>query len=446
MLAFVIALVLVLGVNTILWTVVGLVRYARLRADAATIARRRSGWRAVGPEPDEDTDDDYAPPTVGDVAVLVAAHDEALVIAETIRSAGEHLPLAQVFVVSDGSTDDTVRVATAAGAQVYDLHPNRGKAGALAAAIDHFRIPERFEVLMLLDADTHLAPDYFSTGLAEFSAPDVVAVAGRATTILDPAAPTLLGRVLVAYRERVYVAVQYLQKFGQAAQHANVVAIVPGFASMYRTRVLGDIDITAAGLAIEDFNMTFEVHAKGLGRIAFRPSAAIAYTQDPDTLGDYAKQIRRWNLGFWQTLRRHRLGFRRFGLAVALFVAELLTSSLMMLAILPALALAAVMGVLDASGVGGALPSRILAVDPILGIVVGVLLPDYVLTLLVAVVARRPVYLAFGVVFPLLRILDSFLCIAALVLAFRKGSSGVWHSPTRRATGSGVPAGARAAR
>ncbi|KQO60247.1 glycosyltransferase family 2 protein [Curtobacterium sp. Leaf261] len=444
MLAFVIALVLVLGVNTILWTVVGLVRYARLRAGVATIARRRSGWRAVGPGPDDATGAEYAPPTVADVAILVAAHDEELVIENTIRSAAEHLPLAQVFVVSDGSTDDTVRIATGAGAQVYDLHPNRGKAGALAAAIDHFRIPERFEVLMLLDADTHLAPDYFSTGLAEFSAPDIVAVAGRATTILDPAAPTLLGRVLVAYRERVYVAVQYLQKFGQAAEHANVVAIVPGFASMYRTRVLGDIDITAAGLAIEDFNMTFEVHAKRLGRIAFRPSAAIAYTQDPDTLGDYAKQIRRWNLGFWQTLRRHRLGFGRFGLAVAMFVAELLTSSLMMLAILPAVALALVAAVLDASGIGGSVPRTMLEADPVLGIVVGVLLPDYVLTLLVAVVARRPVYVLFGVVFPLLRILDAFLCIAALVMAFRGGSNGVWHSPTRRSLGAGPPATARA--
>jgi cellulose synthase/poly-beta-1,6-N-acetylglucosamine synthase-like glycosyltransferase len=445
MLAFVIAVVLVLGVNTILWTVVGLVRYAHRRAEAATIARRRSNWRALGPEPDEDTGDEYTPPTVDDVAILVAAHDEAMVIGTTIRSAAEHLPLAQVFVVSDGSTDDTVRIATDAGAQVFDLHPNRGKAGALAAAIDHFRIPERFEVLMLLDADTHLAPDYFSTGLAEFSAPDVVAVAGRATTIVDPAAPTLLGRILVAYRERVYVAVQYLQKFGQAARHANVVAIVPGFASMYRTRVLGDIDITAEGLAIEDFNMTFEVHAKGLGRIAFRPGAAIAYTQDPDTLRDYAKQIRRWNLGFWQTLRRHRLGFRRFGFAVAMFVAELLTSSVMMLAILPALAVAGVAGLLDLAGIGGTVPGRILEVDPVLGIVGGVLLPDYALTLLVAVVARRPVYVVFGFVFPLLRILDSFLCLAALVLAFRSGSSGVWHSPTRRASGAGVPAGARAA-
>lgn len=431
MLTFVVALVLVLGVNTILWTTVGATRVVtarlhRVGADGRGRRAHRRGMPAPVPR-------GYRPPTTADVAVLVAAHDEELVIERTIRSAAEHLPPEQILVVSDGSSDRTVEIARAAGAQVYDLQPNRGKAGAIAAAIEHFSIPERFEVMMLLDADTHLSTDYFTTGLPEFSAPDVVAVAGRATTILEPRAPTFSGRLLVAYRERVYVAVQYLQKFGQAAPAANVVAIVPGFASMYRTRILRDIDITAEGLAIEDFNMTFEVHAKELGRVAFRPGAAIAYTQDPDTLRDYAKQVRRWNLGFWQTLRRHRFGLRRFGLATGLFVLELLTSSVMMLLLLPAVALAGTAAVLVALGMGAGFPDAVLAVDPVTGIAVGVLLPDYLLTIVVAVVSRRGVYVLYGLTFPLLRVLDSYLCLRALFLAFRGGSSGVWHSPTRRA-------------
>ena len=58
---------------------------------------------------------------------------------------------------------------------------------------------------------------------------------------------------------------------------------------MYRVDVLDQIDIAAPGLVIEDFNMTFEVHAKKLGRIAFRPDVAVAYTQDPDTWDDCTK-------------------------------------------------------------------------------------------------------------------------------------------------------------
>jgi biofilm PGA synthesis N-glycosyltransferase PgaC len=198
MLTFVVALVLVLGVNTILWTTVGATRVVsarihRVGADGRGRRALRRGLPAPVPR-------GYRPPTTADVAVLVAAHNEELVIERTIRSAAEHLPPEQILVVSDGSSDRTVEIARAAGAQVYDLHPNRGKAGAIAAAIEHFSIPERFEVMMLLDADTHLSTDYFTTGLPEFSAPDVVAVAGRATTILEPRAPTFFGRLLVACR------------------------------------------------------------------------------------------------------------------------------------------------------------------------------------------------------------------------------------------------------
>uniref|UniRef100_A0A942Y943 Glycosyltransferase family 2 protein n=1 Tax=Neobacillus citreus TaxID=2833578 RepID=A0A942Y943_9BACI len=439
MLSFLVVLVLVLGLNTMVWTLVGLGRtVARGLHDRAErdLARRAAvagpGDALHGPRPVQGAPRGYRVPTTADVAVLIAAHDEELVIERTIRSAVRHLPPEQVLVVSDGSTDRTVEIARAAGAQVFDLQPNRGKAGAIAAAVEYFAVPERFEVMMLLDADTHLSDDYFATGLAQFDTPDVVAVAGRATTITNPRPPTLVGRLLVAYRERVYVAVQYLQKFGQAARTADVVAIVPGFASMYRTRVLRQIDIAAEGLAIEDFNMTFEVHAKRLGRVSFRPGAAIAHTQDPDTLRDYAKQVRRWNLGFWQTLRRHRFGLRRFGLATALFVFELVTSSVMMLFLPPVLALAAVAALLDAAGAVGDAPGHVLAVVPVSSVLLGVLLPDYLLTVVVAVVTRRPAYLLLGVLFPLLRVLDSYLCLRALLLAFGSGSSGVWHSPTRR--------------
>ena len=163
---------------------------------------------------------------------------------------------------------------------------------------------------MLLDADTLLARRLPDNRIALFSTtpPSSPSRGGRPRSS-SRRPRTRIGRFLVAYRERFYVVIQYLIKYGQAARPINVVSIVPGFASMYRTRILGDIDIAAPGLAIEDFNMTFEVHAKRLGRIAFRPQAAIAYTQDPDTFADYRKQLHRWTLGFWQTVRRHGFHF-----------------------------------------------------------------------------------------------------------------------------------------
>ena len=43
---------------------------------------------------------------------------------------------------------------------------------------------------------------------------------------------------IIAYRERVYVLTQYLQKYGQTWKRTNVAYIVPGYASMYRSRAL----------------------------------------------------------------------------------------------------------------------------------------------------------------------------------------------------------------
>lgn len=418
-----ILVVLVLGVSTTLWSIVGLGRLIGFQL-------RRPPAR-----PDESAGPPFRSPgrlTAGRVAVLVAAHDEELVIAETISTACQQVPAANVFVVSDGSTDRTAQVARAAGVTALELQPNRGKAGALAAGIEAFDLCQRFDVVLLLDADTHLSPNYLRSALPLFDDPDVVAVAGRARTIDDRASPRRFGRFLLAYRERLYLIVQLLMKFGQAARWANAVSIVPGFASMYRTSALAHIDVVGAGLVIEDFNMTFEVHARRLGRVEFHPWAAEAFTQDPDRLGDYVGQVRRWVLGFWQTVRRHRLGVGVFWAALALFVVELITSSLLFVLLLPALLLTATAGLvqqIDPSAWSAALSGLL----PPQQLVLGVLLPDYLLTVLAALVLRRPRYLLLGLGFPVMRILDAALCLRMLPRAWRSSSSGTWVSPTRRA-------------
>ena len=281
------------------------------------------------------------------------------------------------------------------------------------------------------------AEDYLETGLPMFDDPDVVAVAGHASTTWDREDRLgLLGQVLRAYRERVYVAFQVLLKYGQAARHADSVMIVPGFASMYRTRILEFIDIAAPGLAIEDFNMTFEVHRKRLGRVAFHPGSATAYTQDPHILKDYVKQVGRWSLGFWQTVRRHGLHRGRFWVATAAYILELLTSSILFVLLGPALLLTLVAvtwvgvhgvhGPVDEAFVGitSALPPH----DYLLGVVV----PDFLLTIFVAIRQRRPAYLLLGLAFLPLRCLDAVLCLRSLWRSRSAQSAGTWTGPTRR--------------
>ena len=183
-------------------------------------------------------------------------------------------------MVSDGSTDETVKIARQAGVKVIRTSTNVGKAGALAEAIRRFKLIKRFPVVMLLDADTRVQPGYFDAALPLFENPAVVAVAGCVKTARGRAL-TLTGNVLVGHRQRIYAIGQRVLKFGQTSMHANATPIVPGFASMYRSEVLPRIDMNPPGLVIEDFNMTFEVYQKRLGKVAFTLSA-VAVTQDPD--------------------------------------------------------------------------------------------------------------------------------------------------------------------
>ncbi|RIJ69442.1 glycosyltransferase family 2 protein [Nakamurella silvestris] len=411
--------VLLVGVNTLLWSAVGVGRMVH-----ALSTRGRGIDRAPAP-----------PIEPRHVAVIVAAHNEQLVIMQTLTSAAVHVRPDQIFVASDGSTDDTADIARRFGANVLELSPNRGKAGAIVAAVEHFCLVDRFDVVVLLDADTVLSPDYLATGLPYFTDPEVVAVAGRAATIADPRPTTLIGRLLVNYRERVYVVVQFLVKFGQAARGANVVSIVPGFASMYRSQVLDKIDISAPGFTIEDYNMTFEIHSKSLGRIAFHPHAAVAYTQDPDTLHDYARQVGRWSLGFWQTVLRHRWRARPFWFSLGLYIFELVLGGVMLVVFLPLLAVTVAATIItaggtDTSGVSAAIASAL----PPQVLLIGVLLPDYLLTVVAAVITRRPAFLLFGLAFPLVRILDAAICLRRLPQALLGGSTGTWTSPSRRGT------------
>lgn len=424
-------LVTVFGINTLVWGTAGLGRWlAHLRG--LSRQRRLCGRHsAAGTGAALATNSRFRP---DDVAVLIPAHNEAAVIEDSLRAAVRLLPKENIHVISDGSSDDTAALAEAFGVKVLELSPNRGKAGALLAGIRHFEIERKYRVVLLLDADTKLASDYLTTGLREFDDPEVVAVAGQVECQLDPPPRTWVGRILVAYRARVYAIVQLLVKYGQAARLANVVVIVPGFASMYRTDVLGRIDIVAPGLVIEDFNMTFEVHANRLGRIAFRPGVAVAYTQDPDTLHDYTRQIRRWILGFWQTVRRHRLGTGKFRLALLLSVVELLSSSVMLLLLLP-LMLFALYGMTLANTFGHPviMGYEVIGTWTPTHVAVGVLLPDLVLTLIAAIALRRPGMIALAPLFPLLRLVEAFLCLRCLPTALRTRSDGKWISPSRRA-------------
>ncbi|MGW4666946.1 glycosyltransferase [Streptosporangium sandarakinum] len=88
-------------------------------------------------------------------AVIIPAKDEADRIGATVAAATALPGVDLVVVVDDGSTDQTGRVAKAAGARVVRHSRNRGKAAAMESGAEAVRLfdDESPRNLLFLDAD-----------------------------------------------------------------------------------------------------------------------------------------------------------------------------------------------------------------------------------------------------------------------------------------------------
>ncbi|MGW8529930.1 MULTISPECIES: glycosyltransferase family 2 protein [Nocardiopsidaceae] len=458
---------LAFGANLLLWTAAGLLRLGEDSIRAVVRPRARRG-RAVGAAPPERVlvaagasevgASDAGPPGSGgpvrpagrhasgrpggargddpgiSLAVVIPAHNEEPVIHAAIGSALSLFDRWDVYVVSDSSKDATAEIAARTGVNVLELLTNRGKAGAIEAVIEEFSLTENYGGVLILDADTELDPGYVEGARRQLEDPSVAAVAGFVVSEWKPQERTLVGRTISAYRDRLYFMLQYLMRFGQTWRHANTAFIVPGFASVYRSEALREIDVNPPGLVIEDFNMTFEVHHKRLGRISMNPDTK-AYSQDPFTFGDYYKQVGRWTLGFWQTIRRHGIWPSVFWAFLALYVVEVVLVSLVLL-------LTALLGVFVLVGTLGGEPfgtlpffggafTAVSALLPLTAIAIGLFIPDYMLTCLLTVVRRRPSYLLYGLFFFPIRLVDAYLSLRMVPKAWTTDSDGRWSSPDR---------------
>ena len=100
-----------------------------------------------------------APSLPDDVAVVIAARNEADRIAATVAAAAGLAGVGLVVVVDDGSSDATAAVAQQAGAAVMRHPRNRGKGAAMETGAEAVRLVDQREHrdrprhLLFLDAD-----------------------------------------------------------------------------------------------------------------------------------------------------------------------------------------------------------------------------------------------------------------------------------------------------
>ncbi len=411
------ALAACVGISVTFWCAVGL---CRLMGSALPARRRGQGSL-----------------TVADVAVVIPAHNEEIAIPKCIAALTAIVPPSQIYVASDGSKDRTVMLARLAGCNVLDIQPNGGKAKALATAISKFELCDRYAAVLIQDADSEIDPHYLENALPLLEDPGTAVVAGHVLSRWRNQFWPSMDMLYAAYRTRLYRLLQTAFQYGQTWRWTNVAYIAPGFASMYRASVLKHIDITAPGLVIEDFNMTFEVQRKGLGRVAYTPKARCS-SEDPLTLNDYRKQVQRWYLGFWQTVRRHGVWPSLFWLSLGTLLVELLVISALALALPVMLALHFAAGIEVPAFSPTNLEFEMMSPVPLVMLFLAV---DYALTVVVSVIERRPSLLVYGLLFPAIRLLDAALFWRALFISFVVQSDGRWVSPQRygpRVTAAGA--------
>ena len=234
------------------------------------------------------------------VAVLIACKNGEATIAATVRSAASQ---ADVYVVSDGSTDRTAEVAVLAGAQVLAREQSGGKPDALRAGNARFDLAGRYDYIAVLDDDTTIAPDYFELIVAEMDGDERIAVgSGRIASVWNHAQRW---NPMIAMRAFMYWSYQVTIKRGQNA--LRVVNVICGANSVFRARVFAQLIEEDAPYAIDDMYWLAEIVRQKLGRVAY-VHQALAWTIDPHTFADWYRQTVRWSWGQFQSVRGHRLG------------------------------------------------------------------------------------------------------------------------------------------
>ena len=241
-----------------------------------------------------------------EVAVLIPAYNEEMVIERTVRAVlDSDYPHLHVVVIDDGSTDRTFEVASttfapeiAEGRVTVLTQPNGGKARALNYGLEH--VTE--EIFVGIDADTIIAPDAISYLVPNFIDRKLGALAGNAK----------VGNKINLWTR--WQALEYItsQNFERRALNTfSAVSVVPGAIGAWRTEAVRACGGYHVDTVAEDADLTMALLQAGY-KVEYE-DRAIAYTEAPHNARGLVRQRFRWSFGILQAVYKHRRATVREG-------------------------------------------------------------------------------------------------------------------------------------
>jgi glycosyltransferase involved in cell wall biosynthesis len=110
------------------------------------------------------------------VSAYIPCYNNARTVGVTIqRIQNQTCPVDELFVVDDGSADNSADVAEGLGVRVIRMGKNKGRGAVRAQAME----AARNEFVLCCDATNRLSANFMETALKWFSSEEVVAVYGR---------------------------------------------------------------------------------------------------------------------------------------------------------------------------------------------------------------------------------------------------------------------------
>ncbi len=245
------------------------------------------------------SDPAFTPP----VSIVVPAFNESPGIAAAVRSlAASDYPAFEIIVVDDGSTDATSEIVAGLELPRVTLirQENAGKATALNTGVAH----ARYDVLVLVDADTVLEPQALRRLVQPFRDPTVGAVSGN-TKVAN--GKGLIGR----WQHIEYVISCSVER--RMFDVLECMPCVPGAIGAYRRVVLDTVGRVSRDTLAEDTDLTMAVQRAGW-RVRYQPDAR-GWTEVPTSMRDLFRQRYRWSYGTLQAMWKHRRAVRENGTA-----------------------------------------------------------------------------------------------------------------------------------